>query len=285
MKRESAFFNLTTKRNNLFLKLLLLLVLISFIHDVTPTPVSAQEIEPNQIQRIQPSDLIYRGAFRLPDGTSDVKTWAWGGYAMTYYPGGDASGPADGYPGSIYGAGHAWEHQISEISIPVPVISGSKNVNELNTAATLQGFEDVLNVSNLEIPRTAIAYLPAQGSQSTDKLHIGWGYHMQEPPANETHAWGELNLANFQRQGDWHLASLPIHYQDMSTNDYMSDIPHAWEQPILREGSWPLGVTGMAAGRVKVPLSFPLPPGARGIHRQITPRFRIPPYFCTRPLI
>ena len=101
-------------------------------------------------------------------------------------------------------------------------------MNELNTATTLQGFQDVMNVSNLEIPRTAIAYLPAQGSQSTGKLHIAWGYHMQEAPANETHAWGELNLANFQKQGDWHLAGLPIHHQNMSTNDYMSDIPAAW---------------------------------------------------------
>ncbi len=228
MEKERAIFNLRTKRNNLFLKLLLVFVLFSFVYDANFSPVSAQETELNQTQLIQPSDLIYRGAFRLPAGTSDFKTWAWGGYAMTYYPGGDVGGPADGYPGSIYGAGHAWEHQISEISIPMPVISGSKNVNNLNTATTLQGFQDVLNVSNLEIPRTAIAYLPAQGSQSSGKLHIAWGYHMQEAPANETHAWGDLNLANFQRQGDWHLANLPMYYQNMSTNDYMSDIPHAW---------------------------------------------------------
>ena len=226
MKRKTALFGLTTKRNNLFIALLLF-VLFSFTYDVLPS-FSAQETQSNQTQRIQPSDLIYHGAFRLPAGTSDVKTWAWGGYAMTYYPGGDASGPLDGHPGSIYGTGHAWEHQVSEISIPVPVISASKNVDGLNTASILQGFQDVLNVSNLEIPRTAIAYLQAQGSQKTDKLHIAWGYHMQEAPANETHAWGELNLTNFQRQGNWHLAGLPIYNQNMSANDYMSDIPAAW---------------------------------------------------------
>ena len=228
MKKNRSLLNLTTNRSHLFPKLILLFVLFAFTLDVKPLSVSARETASNRTQRIQPSDLVYRGAFRLPAGTSDVKTWAWGGYAMTYYPGGDSSGPADGYPGSIYGAGHSWEHQISEISIPAPVISASKNVNELNTATTLQGFQDVLNVSHLEIPRTAIAYLPAQGSQTTDKLHIAWGYHMQEAPANETHAWGELNLADFQRQGDWHLANLPLQNQNMSTNDYMSDIPAAW---------------------------------------------------------
>ena len=116
MKRKTALFGLTTKRNNLFIALLLF-VLFAFTYDVPPS-VSAQETQSNQTQRIQPSDLIYRGAFRLPAGTSDVETWAWGGYAMTYYPGGDASGPPDGHPGSIYGTGHAWEHQVSEISIP-----------------------------------------------------------------------------------------------------------------------------------------------------------------------
>lgn len=232
MKRKTAPFGSTTKRNNLFIALLLF-VLFPFTYDVPPS-VSAQETLSNQTQRIQPSDLIYRGAFRLPAGTSDVKTWAWGGYAMTYYPGGDASGPPDGHPGSIYGTGHAWEHQVSEISIPVPVISASKSVDELNTASTLQGFQDVLNVSNLEIPRTAIAYLQAQGSQETDKLHIAWGYHMQEAPANETHGWGELNLTDFQRQGDWHLAGLPVHNQNMSANDYMSDIPAAWAETHIR---------------------------------------------------
>jgi len=73
MNKKRALFNLATKRNNLFLKLLVF-VLFSFTHDVKSLPVSAQEMEPNQTQRMQPSDLIYRGAFRLPAGTSDVKT-------------------------------------------------------------------------------------------------------------------------------------------------------------------------------------------------------------------
>ncbi|MBW1783036.1 MAG: hypothetical protein JRL30_20125 [Deltaproteobacteria bacterium] len=228
MKEKKALAHLRAKRNHLFLKLVVPFVLSALSLDVKPPLVSAQETVPVQTRRIYPSDLIYRGAFRLPAGTSGVKTWAWGGYAMTYYSGGDVNGADDGYPGSIYGAGHAWEHQISEINIPVPIISLSKDVNDLNTASTLQSFEDVLNVGDLEIPRTAIAYLPAQGSQTSDKLHIAWGYHMQEEPADQTHAWGELNLSDFRRQGDWHLANLPVYNQNMSTNDYMSDIPRAW---------------------------------------------------------
>ena len=48
---------------------------------------------------------------------------------MTYFPHGDPDGPDDGYPGSIFATGHAWEHQISEITIPAPVISETKDVD------------------------------------------------------------------------------------------------------------------------------------------------------------
>lgn len=173
-------------------------------------------------------DLVYLGAFRLPNGVSDVKSWIWGGTAMTYYPGGDASGAQDGYPGSLYAAGHAWEHQVSEVTIPVPVNSATKNVNELNCAATLQQFQDILNVSNLEIPRTGLAYLESQGAQTVGKLHFCWGYHMQEEPPDLTHGWCELNLTSPGIQRGWYLSGHPVYIQNMSANDYLFEIPKSW---------------------------------------------------------
>ncbi len=176
-------------------------------------------------QWLQPSDLVYMGAFRLPEGTpgSEVKTWAWGGFAMTYYPNGDPGGANDGYPGSIYGAGHAWEHQVSEISIPVPVISASKNLNHLNTASTLQSFRDIYNVSNVEMPRTGMEYLPKQGSQTTDKLYFCWGAHLDV--INLTHGWCELTLSNPQIKRSWYLA---CDHNEYNTNDYLFEIPGTW---------------------------------------------------------
>lgn len=174
------------------------------------------------------ADFTYLGAFRLPDGISDVKSYEYGGLAMTYYPGGDPSGAADGYPGSLYIAGHQWQYQIAEVSIPIPVVSASKNVGELNTAAYLQQFQDIYDVSNLEIPRAGLAYLPPQGSQSSAKLYLCWGYHMQQEPADLTHGWCELNLSNPQIKKAWYLAGLEMHQQNMSTNDYMFEIPQSW---------------------------------------------------------
>ncbi|UCH97495.1 MAG: hypothetical protein JSV88_11755, partial [Candidatus Aminicenantes bacterium] len=195
------------------------LLVSSFIYN----DVSKQTSTAN---RIQPGDLTYLGAFRLPDGVpgSEVRTWAWGGFAMTYYPGGDPEGPDDGYPGSIFGTGHAWEYQVSEITIPVPIISASKNLNALNTASTLQSFQDIMDVSNREIPRVGLAYLPKQGSQTSDKLYFCYGEHLQEP-GPMTHGWCELNLNNPQIKRGWYLNT--SHYE-YNTNDYMFEIPADW---------------------------------------------------------
>jgi len=180
--------------------------------------------------RILPEDLIYRGAFRLPDtgGPSLVDTWEWGGHAMAYFPDGDSYGPEDGFPGSIFATGHAWSHLVGEISIPVPVISSSNNLNDLSTALHLQAFTDILDVSNLEIPRTGLAWLPAQRAQTSGKLYFCWGYHMQEAPADLTHGWCDTYLSDPRVQGGWYLDGWPVHVRNMSTNDYLCEIPSVW---------------------------------------------------------
>ena len=184
------------------------------------------ETKKSPANRIQPGDLTYLGAFRLPDGEpgSEVKTWAWGGFAMTYYPQGDPGGTNDGYPGSIFGCGHAWEYQVSEISIPVPVISATKNLSQLNTAATLQRFHDIMAVSSYEIPRVGMEYLPKQGSQTSAKLYFCTGQHFMDGD-EMTHGWCELNLANPQIKRGWYLNT--SHYE-YNTNDYMFEIPSSW---------------------------------------------------------
>ena len=91
---------------------------------------------PTPPELIQPGDLAYVGAFRLPDGPEEIG-WAWSGAALTYSPGGDPDGPEDGYPGSLFGTGHNWNQWVSEVSVPVPVNSPTKNLDDLPTAATL----------------------------------------------------------------------------------------------------------------------------------------------------
>ncbi len=202
--------------------------------DLEPTAYLPLVVTPESLptERLQPSDLVYRGAFRLPDspGTPDDVGWEWGGSAMTYYPNGDPAGDADGYPGSLFGAGHDQTQYLSEISIPVPIISAAKDVNELNTAVSLQPFSNIrgslYDHLDWEMPRVGLAYLPQQGSQTTDKLYFSWAMHApgNDTDAGATHGWCELDLAAPQTAGIWQVGG----YVKYVTSDYMFDIPQVW---------------------------------------------------------
>jgi len=177
----------------------------------------------NAIQRIQPEDLIYQGAFRLPVNTT-ASSWDYSGYAMAFYPSGDVGGGGDGYSGSLFAVGHDHHQMVSEITIPLPIISINKNTSELNTATTLQAFQDITGglFGELEIPRAGLAYLAAQGSQQTDKLHFAWGQHFQG--GDSSHGWSELTLNNPQTKGAWLFGA----YANYTTNDYLFEVPSAW---------------------------------------------------------
>lgn len=161
---------------------------------------------------VQPSDLVYVGAFRLPD-TPGGMGWEWAGTemgALAYYPYGDSAGPSDGHPGSLYGTGHDQLKYVSEISIPVPVISSSKNPDDLNTAGTLQDFKNVFGgkLDGLELPKIGLAYLPKQGTQTSGKIYYCIGEHIQDQERIPSHGWFELDLSHPQLAGEWKIGSL-----------------------------------------------------------------------------
>ena len=176
---------------------------------------------------IQPSDLAYLGAFRLPGDAPDEIGWKWSSEALAYYPGGDTSGPDDGFPGALFGSGHDWNQYISEISIPVPVISPGKNLEELNTAVTLQPFQDIrggLFDWPLEQPRAGLEYLPPQGEQESGKLYFCWAQHLDEGAAKPSHGWADLDLSNPQTAGPWRIGE----HWNYVTTDYIFAIPQGW---------------------------------------------------------
>ncbi len=211
--------------------------------DQVPAPIAADHITPSELppRLIHSDDLVYHGAFRMPD---DLE-WEYSGYAMTYSPEGDPDGPDDGFPGSLFVLGHDHRSQISEISIPVPVVSVAKNPDELDRAVTLQKFQDISAgmFSQLEIPRVGLEYLPPQGVQSSAKLHYCWGQHFQFEQV-PSHGWSELDLSSPQVVGPWFLGE----YTNYISNDYLFEIPEGWaaiNAPGLhlatgrfRDGSW-----------------------------------------------
>ena len=192
---------------------------------------------------ISPDDLVYQGAFRLPD-TVDELGWSWSGHAMAYNPDGDPGGPMDGYPGSLYGTGNDQKQWVSEISVPLPVDSPTQNVNDLNTAGTLQGFHNIRGAlyDHLDefddfagsLAKAGLAVVPAQGQQTTAKLHLCWGYHLQQVPQDSeeslhgqpdvSHGWSELDLSTPQTAGAWTIGD----YINFVTTDYLFPIDPTW---------------------------------------------------------
>lgn len=195
----------------------------------TPTPTPTSIAEPTQL--IQPGDLQYVGAFRLPDDGARPRTFEYGGNAMTFNPNGDPSGADDGFPGSLFITGHERMpygelpdgNQVAEIIIPAPV--HSRDLNALPQASFLQNFHNVTQgfFSGLdEIPRVGMAYLntPATGP----KIHLAWGQHLQPDPPIASHAWFEPNLAAPNLRGTWFIGN----QSSYSVNDYLFEIPSAW---------------------------------------------------------
>lgn len=212
---------------------------------ITPTPI------PSSL--IQPADLLYLGAFRLPGDSNPPQTFDYGGAAMTFNPNGDPAGPTDGFPGSLFIMGHERQpygalpngNQIAEVNIPAPVIAAS--VSELNTASFLQGFSDVAEgffTAFDYIPRTGMLYLdhPATGP----KIHLTWGQHFQDEPPYDgpSHGWFDPTLSTPNMQGEWYIGD----QSPYSVNSYLFEIPATWADTYasgrylatgrFRDGGW-----------------------------------------------
>ncbi|MGD9100544.1 MAG: fibronectin type III domain-containing protein, partial [Anaerolineae bacterium] len=174
------------------------------------------------------SDLEYLGAFRLPDEESNDTSWSYGGHGMGYYPLGDPGGESDGFPGSLFSISHPYQNFVSEFSIPAPVISPDKNVDDLPVATTLQSFADVTagrQTGGLTGTTLGdIQYYPQQGAQTTDKLYwVMYEYYLPDPE-EVSFGWCELDFANLQSQGTWRLDDFPF----SATSKYLFDIPQGW---------------------------------------------------------
>ncbi|MDP8235991.1 MAG: hypothetical protein P9M08_06385 [Candidatus Erginobacter occultus] len=196
---------------------------------------------PASAERLLPSDLEYRGAFRLP-GPGGEAGWAWGGNALAYYPEGNPGGPADGCLGSLFGTGHNWYQYVSEISIPQPVISPGKKLSDLNTASTIQPFADIRGglYPEFEIPYCGLEYLPAGNGRSAERLYFGWHQHLQVDPHSPTHGWCSLNLSAPNPAGPWQIGN----YDTYSTTDYLFSIPQSWANAYT-------GGRSLATGRMR----------------------------------
>jgi hypothetical protein len=227
--------------------------------------------EPPSDDVLTPDDFIYLGAFRLPDA-SGGSNWEYSGRGLTYYPEGDPSGETDGFPGSLFGVGHDHQQFVSEINIPVPVVS--RSLEDLPFAITLQPFADITEgmFGETDLPRLGLQYLPPQGAQTTGKLHFVHGQHFQD--FEPSHGWSELDLSHPNAAGPWIMNG----YTNYVTSDYVFEIPVKWAATLpgsprlatgrFREGVWAGGGPALFAIG---PWAEGNPPPAGSILQNLTP--------------
>jgi hypothetical protein len=79
---------------------------------------------------IQPADLVYQGAFKLPLGSVERKSFFYGGTAIAFN---------SGRP-SLFVVGHDWYQRTAEVTIPALV--KTTTVASLKRAGMVQGFAD-----------------------------------------------------------------------------------------------------------------------------------------------
>ncbi|MBT7070201.1 MAG: hypothetical protein HN975_04845 [Anaerolineae bacterium] len=191
-------------------------------------PLADLPLPPPSGNLIQPENFEYLGTFRLPDA-SGGSNWEYSGHGLTHRL---AADQAQNEYGSLFGFGHDQYLQVSEISIPELVIS--KNLDDLNTATTLQPFADITNglfhPEEMSIPRAGIAYLDGY-------LYFTFGQHIQD--FEPSHGSASLDLANPQAEGAWGFGS----YTNYVTNDYLFEIPPEWAVA--------LGGRSLASGRAR----------------------------------
>ena len=153
--------------------------------------------------------FTYKGAFRLPEGGVGTDFNYMNG-DPAYYPDGDPAN-TDDYPGSLFLAGDATHRFVAEISIPEPVISPTKNLEELNLATFLQDFADVAspNITYEEWgwkKGPAIEYLPAQTGQSQGYLYTCHGeYYAWSGDRFNSYGACNTDLSNPSPVGGWFI--------------------------------------------------------------------------------
>ena len=133
--RTSLFQMCTTPKMRMKSKLIshylkTILIVVALI----PELVFAQAASsPNTEPLIQPSNLVYEGAFRLPAGTSNQTSFSYAGNGLAYNPANN----------SLFITGHTWYQETAEVSIPNVV--NSTNLNSLTTATLIQPLTDALD--------------------------------------------------------------------------------------------------------------------------------------------
>lgn len=220
--------------------------------------------EPNG--KIYPqNDFDYVGSFRLPNEHSNSYQWEYGGLGLAYRPDGDPSSN-DAFPGSLFSVGKLAENNVknfvSEFSIPQPIISA--NLDNLNTAKTLQPFNDITGgyfdstlAGHQLLETTGLCYLDAQGPQTASKLY--WSFWSSYNVGDEdlpSQGYSDIDIAQPNAQGVWKLSG----YHSKYASGYLFDIPSYWSNKHIDGNRLAVGVVREGGKYSRGPAMFTIAP-------------------------
>lgn len=205
-----------------------------------------------------PEAFHYRGCFRVRDndGTGGNSFFSYkGGSMMAYCPDGEA-GDTDGYDGSLFMNGWMVEEfgpnlggEVAQMTIPEPVISTARNLNQLNTAQYIQNFAPIFGTGNTSWASYAgntpkcgdLFYIPASGGLPRNTLYFTFRdtYAVDADYYSLGRCPSDFN--NDSPQGLWHLGALGTSstnpYNFRSWANYLFAAPPDWRYSYLG-GKW-----------------------------------------------
>jgi hypothetical protein len=173
----------------------------------------AASAAPDTQPLIQPQDLQYVGAFRLPSGATEQTSFSYGGTALAYNAGND----------SLFIVGHDVHQRVAEISIPQVVNSSS--LSALPTATLRQNFADVLEGRGSQIGSGSDVKIGGMLVNGNSLIISAFLYYDGSGSQTLSHFKSGLNLATTgDVQGPYRLGSAGAGY----VSGYMTPIPPEW---------------------------------------------------------
>lgn len=164
---------------------------------------------------VQQQNLVYQGAFRVPQGTDENNTFNYGGTALAYNPANN----------SIFMVGHDWNQRTAEIKIPELV--NSTSIGNLRTGTLVQGFADATGGRLSQINPGDPNSKKIGGQLVYDGKLIVTGYSFYDGAGTQrsTHFSRPLSLSGGQAEGPYKLNGPDVHW----VSGYMATVPPEWQ--------------------------------------------------------
>ncbi len=204
-------------------------------------------------QRLQPSDLVYQGAFRLPE------SFNWGARGLSYYPAGEGGAGSllvTGFEGLLNASENPCEGPsgcqayYGEVTIPAPVTEANwENLPVANFIRFMTPFDGGLiqSLNTNYVFVSGIQYVPWQGNQESDKIYGSLNAWYPEGDFGDD-TFPTVWFSGFDGSGARGLffvgpSTAPYHGRKMG--DYLFSVPQWYADLYLRGRTL---VTGRARG-------------------------------------